>query len=177
MCSSKKTKKSTDDKLGEAIKSLKTIGFRSSNDFILAYYDLALGIQSLRAQEDSSYGPMKILDAWTRNVPNGSKDTLNMAIINKASEILIKETRKAVREPALLLTSSGNRDGDINIQYLTSNFGLESIKQCYLSVLPCLCTLLYTLLTAQNDYETRRNTEKAGKSTSAYKVPKLLVLS
>ena len=141
--SSKKTKKSTNDKLEEAIKTLKTIGFRSSNDFVLAYYNSVLGIQSLCAQEDKSYGPTKILDTWTRNVPNSSEDTLNMAIINKASEILVEESRKASREPSLHLTSLG--DGDINMGYLTSDFRLENIKECYFNILPCLCTLLYTL--------------------------------
>lgn len=165
---SKKTKKSTDDKLKEAIKSLKNIGFRSTNDFVLAYYDSVLGIQSLRAQEDKSYGPTKILDTWTRNVPNGSEDTLNMAIINKTSEILVKEARKASREPSLHLTSSG--DGDMDMGFLTSDFGLESIRKCYLNILPFLCTLLNTLLTAPNDYETWKNTEKLGKSNAASKV-------
>lgn len=124
MHSSKRTKKSTNDKLEEAIKSLKTIGFRTTNDFILAYYDSVLWIQSLRAQQDRSYGPTKILDSWTRNVPNGSEDTLNMAIISKASEILVKEARNASRDPSLHLTSSESEsgDGDINMGYLTSDF-------------------------------------------------------
>jgi hypothetical protein len=74
----KRAKISTKVKLEEAIKSA---GFRSPNDFILKYYESVQGIQSLRAQEDKSYGPTKMLDAWTRNVPKGSEDILNMAII------------------------------------------------------------------------------------------------
>ena len=91
-----------------------------------------------------------------------------MAIINKASEILVEESRKASREPSLHLTSSGDRD--INMGYLTSDFRLENIKECYLNILPCLCTLLYMLLTAPNDYETWRYTEKSEKLNAAYKV-------
>ena len=151
---------------------MKTAGFRSPNTFILKYYDSVEGIQSLRAQKDKSYGPSNILDAWTRNVPKNSRDTLNMAIINKASEILVKEARKASREPSLQLTSSssGEAEEDIDLNATTS-LGLESIKECYLSILPCLCALLYTLLTARNDYETWKHIEKKGKENAAYKVP------
>jgi hypothetical protein len=148
----KRKKKLTEEKLDQMIIAVKDIGFHSMNDFILAYYQSVQGIQSLHAQEDKSYGPAKILDIWTGNVPNGSESALNMAFINKASEIVVQEVRKALQQPELCLTAEG--DGDVSIGKITSEFGLESIKEHYLTLLPCLCTLLYGLLTAPNDYET-----------------------
>lgn len=169
----KRKKKSTEEKLDQMIKAVKGIGFRSVNDFILAYYQSVQGIQSLRAQEDKLYGPAKILDMWSGNVPNGSENVLNMAFINKATEIVVQEVRKAARRPELCRTAEG--DGDVNVGNLTSEFGLESIKEHYLTFLPCLCTLLYGLLTAPNDYETWKHTEKKGKSNAAYKVLVVIV--
>ena len=164
----KRKKKSTEEKLDQSIKAVKDVGFRSVNDFILMYYQSVQGVQSLCAQEDKSYGPAKILDMWTGNVPNGSENALNMALINKASEIVVQEVRRVAWWPELCLTAEG--DGDLNVGNLTSEFGLESIKEQYLMFLPCLCTFLYNLLTAPNDYETWKHTEKKGKSNAAYKV-------
>lgn len=143
------------------------------NDFILAYYQSIQGIQSLCTQEDKSYGPAKILDVWTGNVPNGSENMLNMAFINKATEIMIQEVRKAARQPELCQTAEG--DGDVNVGNLTSELGLESIKEHYLVFLPCLCTLLYGLLMAPNNYETWKHTEKKGKFNAAYKVVVIII--
>ena len=122
------------------------------------YYQSVQGVQSLRAQEDKSYSPVKILDVWTGNVPNGSENALNMALINKASEIVVQEVRRVARRPELCLTAEG--DGDLNVGNLTSEFGLESIKEQYLMFLPCLCTFLYSLLTAPNDYEMEAHRKK-----------------
>lgn len=90
----KRKKKSTEEKLDQLIKAVKDVGFRSVNDFILMYYQSVQGVQSLCAQEDKSYGPAKILDVWTGNVPNGLENALNMALINKASEIVVQEVRR-----------------------------------------------------------------------------------
>lgn len=164
-----KTKKAPDDKLVASIEAIKKNGFRSTNDFIITYYNSVHGAQSLRIQDGKSYGPVKILDAWCRNVPSNAAEALNLAIINKTSEILLKEAKRATREPSLKLSSSKDK-GDLNITYLTSDAGLEDIKESYLSLLPCLCTLLYVLLTAPNDYETWNHTEKVGKFKNAHKV-------
>ena len=166
-------KKSTDDKLTASIKGMKKIGFRSINDFIIAYYSSTHGAQSLRSQEGKSYGPAKILDAWTANVPNGAEEALHMSIVNKTSEILLREAKRAAHTSELKLTSEGK--GDLNFSCLTSDAGLDDIQNCYLNILPCLCTLLYALLTAPNDYETWNHTEKKGKFKAAYKVSKYLI--
>lgn len=153
----------TNDKLTASTEGIKNI----------AYYNSVHGAQSLHCQEGKSYGPTKVLDAWMANVPNGAEEALHMSLVNKTSEILLKEAKQAAHKPELKLTSKGT--GDLNFSYLTSNAGLDDIKECYLNILSCLCALLYALLTAPNDYETWKHTEKQGKFKAAYKVNTFLL--
>jgi hypothetical protein len=128
-------------------------------------YDSEHAVQSLRAQDGKSYTPTKILDSWTQHVPSGSKNVLNMAITHKAIEIMTEESTTAYRNDKLHL--SGSR---LSTPYLTTDFGLKKVQETYKSLLPCLYLLLFSILTAKNDYETFKNTTKIGKDVMAGKV-------
>ena len=155
----------TEEKVEKAITAINDIGFRSTNQFIEAYYNSEHTVQSLRAQNTKSYTPMKIMDSWTQHVPDGSRDILNMAITHKAIEIMTEESTTAYHNDKLHLSGS-----KLNTPYLTTDFGLKKVQETYKTHLPCLYLLLFSLLTAKNDYEKFKNTTKIGKDVMAGKV-------
>ncbi|KAG6835249.1 hypothetical protein H0H93_003482 [Arthromyces matolae] len=165
------TRQSKEEKLTKSVAAIKKIGFRSINDFVESYYDSEHAVQSLRYQDGMAYGPAKLMDSWTQNVPPASRKHLNLAITRKSAEIMVQESTKAYRDDSLRLSSSG-----ISIPYLTTNFGLSKIHQTYTQLLPCLTLLLTTLITAPNDYERFKHVEKEGKEQMASKIV-LVVIS
>jgi hypothetical protein len=152
--------------------ALKGLGWKSTNTFIEAYYcNNDMASQSLRFQAGSSYAPEAIMTAWLARVPSGASRTeLKMAITRKAAEIMVSESTKAYHHPDLRLSSS-----DLDIAYLTTDFGLQKLQSLYISLLPCLSFLLQALLTAENDYERWNGREKIAKNHKALKVRHSLV--
>jgi hypothetical protein len=47
------------------IEVIKLCGWRSTNQFIQAFYASSEATQSLRYQPDSAYGPERIMTAWS----------------------------------------------------------------------------------------------------------------
>lgn len=84
----KKATKVEEDPILNALNAVKDCGFRSLNDFLLAYFTSIHGAQSLRVQPDASYGPAAILDSWCSCVPASARDTLHTVIIDKATLLL-----------------------------------------------------------------------------------------
>ncbi|KAF8996927.1 hypothetical protein BDQ17DRAFT_1429436 [Cyathus striatus] len=58
----------------------------------------------------------------------------------------------------------------ISVPFLTSEFGLDQIQNSYETLLPCFTSLLSSVLTAKNDYERKKNTEKIDKDVMAVPV-------
>ncbi|PPR07256.1 hypothetical protein CVT26_012514 [Gymnopilus dilepis] len=154
------------EKLAKSVKALKGIGWRSTNDFVQAFYeDPALAAQSLRLQPGTAYAPEAILAAWIAQVPSGAGAAeLNMAITRKATTIMVAESTEAYHHPELRLSST-----NLDIAYLTTDFGLKRLSDLYISTLPCLSYMLQALLTAENDYERWNEREKIGKDVMALK--------
>lgn len=159
--------KPRDQKIAETLQAIKDCGWRSTNQFIEAFYaSSGASTQSLRYQPDSTYGPERIMTAWMANVPSGdAKHHLNLSITRKAAEIMVQESTKAYHNNGLRLSTSG-----LSAELISSDLGLEKIRTTYNTLLPCLTLLLSTLLTAQNDYERKNAIEKKGKHDMAAKV-------
>ncbi|KAF8070439.1 hypothetical protein FPV67DRAFT_1487410 [Lyophyllum atratum] len=170
MARTRAAKKSTGSKLSDAINAIRSSGFRSTNHFIQKFYDSEHAVQSLRHQEGKSYGPAKLMDLWTQSVPSGSEHELHLAITRKAAQIMVKESTTAYHDKTLRFSSSG-----LDIPYLTTDFGIKTIQQSYAKLLPCLSFLLHALLTAENDYERRNDTEKMGKEKMAGKLVVVII--
>jgi len=66
--------KPRDQKIVETLGAIKSCGWRSTNQFIEAFYASGEATQSLRYQPDSTYGPERIMTAWSdsRNGPTRS---------------------------------------------------------------------------------------------------------
>ena len=160
-------------KLKKSVKALKSLGWRSINEFVeQTYNNEDMAAQSLRFREDSSYAPEAILTAWLARVPSeAARAELNMAITRKAATIMVDESTKAYHHADLRLSTS-----DLELAYDTPDFGLQKLQDLYLSLLPCLSYLLHALLTAQNDYERWNKREKIGKDDMALKVSTCLFL-
>ena len=158
--------KSRDEKVIQTIQAIKNCGWRSTNQFVEAFYSSTEAAQSLRYQQGSEYGPERIMTAWMKNVPSGdTKQVLNLAITRKAAEIMVKESTRACHDDFLRLSASG-----LTADFVGTDFGLEKIKNIYSTLMPCLTLLLSTLLKAQNDYEKKKGVEKIGKDVMAAKV-------
>ena len=56
-------------KILKTVNAIKECGWRSTNDFLEAFYGSSEAAQSLRYQSGSSYGPERILTSWMSNVP------------------------------------------------------------------------------------------------------------
>ena len=136
--------KTTEQKLTDATRAIKTSGFRLTNHFIQAYYGSERTVQSLRHQPGKSYGPAQLIDLWMKHVPSGSKHEPNLTITRKATEIMVKESTMAYQRPEFQLSSSG-----LDIPYLMTEFGLKKLQDTYATLLPCLSFLLHGLLTAK----------------------------
>jgi hypothetical protein len=90
--------KPRDQKIIETLEAIKLCGWRSTNQFIQAFYasKFKWATQSLRYQPDSAYGPEHIMTAWMANVLSGdAKDKLHLSITHKAAEIMVQEFTKA----------------------------------------------------------------------------------
>jgi hypothetical protein len=111
-------------KLHTSINALKNHGWRSTNEFVEAFYaDADLSAQSLWFTSIWFYAPEGIITAWMKQVPSGkSKTELNMAITRKATEIMISESTKAYHHPDLRISSS-NPD----IVFLMTGFRLQKL--------------------------------------------------
>ncbi|KAF8984622.1 hypothetical protein BDQ17DRAFT_1336157 [Cyathus striatus] len=161
-----RTKLVFDEKVTAAIEVLHDIGYRSPNEFVLAFYHSeGHAAQALRYQENASYIPSSILQAWSQNSPKESRNHLNSAITQAATDIIVAELLKACRDPTLQLSAAG-----ITVPFLTSDFGLDQIKCSYDTLLPCFTILLSSVITATNDYEHKKNTEKIGKDVMAIRI-------
>ncbi|KIM71540.1 hypothetical protein PILCRDRAFT_16981 [Piloderma croceum F 1598] len=165
------------EKIHGVTDALKTNGWRSVNDFLLAFYTSNDPIVSQQAQRNLSYtagqsfAPEKILDAWLDHGPSGeSRDQLHLAITRKAAKIMIKETDKAYHQDELRISSS-----KLDIPYLTTEFGLKKMLVLYQTVLLCLWLLLSTILAAQNDYEKKTGREKEGKEEMIPRVTMVII--
>ena len=103
--------KPRDQKIAETLQAIKDCGWRSTNQFIEAFYassGASTLSQSLRYQPDSTYGPERIMTAWMANVPSGdAKHHLNLSITRKAAEIMVQESTKAYHNNGLRLSTSG----------------------------------------------------------------------
>ena len=80
---------------------------------------------------------------------------------------MVHESTKAYHDNGLRLAASSS---SFNAELINSEFGLAKLKKTYDSHLPCLTLLLSMLLTSQNDYERKNETEKIGKHDMAAKV-------
>lgn len=150
---------------------VKASGWRSMNDFIVDFFNSSEGAPSLRYIEGKTYGPARILNAWTISVPsNESRSALNESITKKAAEILVAESSAVIHNKTLQVSSSG-----LTIPFLTNNFGLTSIWAVYKTLLPCLILVLTTLLTALNNYERKHSREKFSKDDMARQVSFCLI--
>ncbi|CAA7263909.1 unnamed protein product [Cyclocybe aegerita] len=154
-------------KVKKGVTALKKAGWRTTNEFVIAFYGCSQqAAQSLRLQPNSTYAPASIMAAWAKNAPSveASKE-LDLVTTKTAAEIMVKESTKAYHDPELRLSASG-----LDIPYLTTNFGLNKIQKTYSQLLPCLTLLLTTLLTAENDYERWKGSPKHRKQEMADKI-------
>ncbi|KII93848.1 hypothetical protein PLICRDRAFT_171553 [Plicaturopsis crispa FD-325 SS-3] len=151
-------------------------GCKSVNDFLLAFYTSQDAVvvqeayQNLAFTNGKAFPPeKKILVAWLEHGHTGdSRRELHHAITRKTADVVVKESTAAYHKDALCLSSS-----DIDVQFLTADFGLNKIMDVYHTLLPCLWFLLAALLTAPNDYERWNGRKKQGKEEM---VPRLVVV-
>lgn len=159
-------------KLKKTTAVIKKLGWRSTNDFIQAFYCFPLAAQALHYQPGSTFGPANVLSSWKAYAPSEeSRNEINQAITCAAADIMIQESTRAYHNSSLQISSSG-----LNIPYLTTEFGLQQIRKTYNSLLPCLTLLLTLLLSAENDYERKIGREKTGKAEMVPKVRKSVIL-
>ncbi|KAF8164700.1 hypothetical protein B0H34DRAFT_670727 [Crassisporium funariophilum] len=162
---------SSEDKIIKTVKAIKKCGWRTTNKFVKGFYNSSQAAQSLCYQPKTDYGPKHILTAWMSKAPSSNaKAHLNLVVTQKAAEIMVKESTKACHNKDLCLSALG-----INAEHINSEFGLQKIKKTYDTLLPCLTLLLSTLLTAQNNYERKNDTEKIGKHDMAAKVVVVII--
>jgi hypothetical protein len=153
------------EKIQNATQGIKDAGWGSMNQFLLAFYTsdnpevLQQSRSSLSYTEGQAFAPEKILDAWLKNGPTGnSRDQLHLAITRKTAAIMVKETDKAYHRDELCISSS-----QLDIPYLTTEFGFKKMASMYQTIRPCLWLLLSTILATPNDYEKKQGKEKEGK--------------
>ena len=112
-----------DERVVQTIQAIKDCGWRSTNQFVEAFYSSTEAAQSLRYQEGSDYGPEQIMTAWMKNVPSAdAKQALNLAITRKAAEVMVKESTRAYHNDFLRLSASG-----LTADIVGTDFGLEKI--------------------------------------------------
>lgn len=142
--------------------------WRSVNEFLIAFYssnDPAVvhhSARSLAYEEGKSFLPREMLNLWQTRCK--SKPQFNQIVAEKAAEIVVQESTRALRRPELHLDTA---DFDLDV---STNFGLSPLQKIYQTTLPCLFTILVALLTAKNEYEHRRRTVKLGKEDMAFRV-------
>lgn len=164
--------RSQSTKLKETTAAIKKLGWRSTNDFIQAFYCSPLAAQALRYQPGSTFGPANVLASWKVYAPSEeSRNEINRTITRAAAEIVIQESTRAYRNSSLQISSTG-----LNIPFLTTEFGLNKIQKTYTSLLPCLYLLLTMLLSAENDYERKIGRGKKGKVEMVPKVSNYFIL-
>ncbi|KAJ3513287.1 hypothetical protein NMY22_g15085 [Coprinellus aureogranulatus] len=168
----KTTKEEQDRKLKSAVASIKGHGFKSTNRFVETFYKSDThSAQSLRYQPGAEFLPEKLLNIWDEKVPSGeARQAFNLAVTKKAAEIMVKESTTAYKDPNLRLPVE-----ELTIPYLTTDFGLNTVRSFYANVLPCLSLLLMTLLTAPNDYEAKKKKEKKDKDIRAQRIVVVLI--
>lgn len=159
-------------KIKNVMSVLKANGWESFSQFVTAFYtskdgDLSTQIRSnLTYRENCAFAPAAIMDAWDEACPSGaSRRQLDLAFTKKAAEVMVRETSTAAKNPELRMPST-----TINVPALTTEFALKSVSEIYQKTLPCLWFLLFTVLTAENEYERKTGTSKEGKEERAMKV-------
>ncbi|TFY74351.1 hypothetical protein EWM64_g9660 [Hericium alpestre] len=127
----------------------------SVNEFLIHFYNSddpdirAQANRNLTYVEGTRYGPDRILNAWTSNVPNqASRDRLNRSLTEQVTHIVVDESTRAYRRDDLHLPANS-----ATTAHFTTDFAFENILRVYRTVLPCLWMILYALLVAANDYE------------------------
>ncbi|KAI0739876.1 hypothetical protein C8Q80DRAFT_1274908 [Daedaleopsis nitida] len=150
-------------KLHTVTSAVSESGFRSVNDFLLAFYTsknddiIQQAHSNLRYSPCAAFGPEKITGE--------SRRQLHLAITRKAADIMVEESTKAYQHENLRISASG-----IDIPYLSTSFSLTAIWELYQTLLPCLCLLLHVLLSAPNHYERDHGVEKQGKGEMVVRV-------
>jgi hypothetical protein len=167
------------DKLVQVTEAIRDAGWRSFNDFQLAFYtndDPAVIQQartSLRYISGKTFAPDVLLDAWLEHGPPGeSRLELKKNLTRKAAAVLVTESTLACRSPDLRLPTT-----ELDNKYLANNFALETLATLYLRILPCLWLLLHILLTAPNDYELKHKQVKKDKEEMSRRVSGILLQS
>lgn len=151
-------------KLNLSVAKIASDGWRSNNEFFEAFFrDPKYAAQSFRYQQDAKYFPVTLLDIMEDSIPSGEGiAAFNAAISHKAAKIMVEESTRAFRKDSLRVPTNS-----MTIPPLTTKFGLGTILMLYHNTLPCLFSLLFTLLTANNDYENKAKAQKKDKFDKA----------
>lgn len=159
------------DKLEGICEYLHTKGY-SVNTFLIALWSCEEKKTKERANrllaraEGRVYNTAKIMDLWIERTPEATRPYLNRFLTEKVAGIVVKESTAALKSDKLYLPAK-----DIKIAHLVGDtFALRNLYKIYQTLLPCLCFLLFALLTAMNPYELKFQMEKRDKEIKAVRV-------
>ncbi|KAI0742044.1 hypothetical protein C8Q80DRAFT_1274366 [Daedaleopsis nitida] len=160
------------DKIKNVLMAVRDNKWESFNDFLLAFYTSEDQAISRQANTSLGYkqGQTYALDIWVKNTHGESQQYLKQVITRKASEILISESDRALKEDSLHVSATG-----ATIPRLTGDFGLSRLAELYRTLLPCMWLLLFALLTAENMYEWKSHRTKVNKETQAVQIVVVLI--
>ena len=140
----------------------------SLNEFLTAFYssqDPSLSRQrgcSLTQSKGSRFTPEDLIDLWLTHCPPGGWSYLEGAIINRAGNIIIRETDKACKLDSLRVPTTKIEANDLDEGFL-----LAKLEGEYRETLPYLWMLLTIITTSWNRSEKWRDKPSASKESRA----------
>lgn len=140
----------------------------SFNDFLIAFYsssDTSIATQrgSCLAKSDGArFAPEELLGLWFDHCPSGSQQYLEHVIVDRASQIIVKETDKACALKSLRVSTTSVEADDLDEDFLLPKLEIE-----YTGTLPHLWYLLNTIIASSNRSEQQKQQVAASKEMRA----------
>ena len=159
-------------KVKNTLTAIRENGWRSVGEFLLALF--SCNDPDVKPQVTGfftyfggrEYKPERVLESWQKCVPHGdSAEKLKSVLVVAATSIVGDEIKAACRDNNLKKTAS-----KLTISQLSPQKSLEDLSYFYEKHLPNTWRLVIGLLTAENDYEKYKHTQRDGKSDMAKRV-------
>lgn len=138
------------------------------NEFLIAFYssqDVSIKRQrgcSLTKREQYQFSPEELLDLWLKHCPSNSQGYLKSVVVDRAGEIIIKETSKACKLDSLRVPTT-----KIEADNLDKDFLLAKLEDVYKEALPSLWMLLNMIATSWNSLEKKKDEPSVLKESRA----------
>ena len=141
----------------------------SLNEFLVNFYSSTDGsIATQRgcclSKRDGArkFAPEELVNLWFAHCPQSSQPYLEHVIMDHASKIITRETRKACKKGSLQVPTTSLKADDLDEDFL-----LARLDQDYTETLPHLCSLLNAIITSKNRSEQQKGEAAISKGDRA----------